>query len=117
MNKREKEHYNKLHREWSKRTHHESIKNGICTRCRKRNSDDGYKTCGICRAKTREYKRKNVKNIRNERIEHGLCFFCSSPVKKGYKVCDFHYDQNLKNSRSEKAVEARKKLIRSGVLY
>lgn len=60
MNSRERlgrEHYNEVHNEWSKRTHHEMIKRGICTRCRKRKADYGNKTCGICRGKIRNYKR------------------------------------------------------------
>lgn len=116
MSSRDKEHYNEVHREWSKRTHHEMIELGICTRCRKRSADVGYKTCGICRAKIRESKRKNAKPSRSERFEQGLCYFCDNPIKQGYKVCDFHYEQNVKNSRSQKAVDSRRKLIMQEVL-
>lgn len=117
MKNRKKEHYNEVHKQWSKRTHHEMIEQGICTRCRKRKSDSGYKTCGICRAKIRELKRKSAKPSRSERFEQGLCYFCDNPIKKGYKVCDFHYDKNVENARSKKAVESRRKLIMQGVLH
>ena len=121
MNSRErlgKEHYNKVHKEWSKRTHHEMIERGICTRCRKRKADYGYKTCGICREKIRNYNRiKYGKPDRKERYKQGLCFFCDSPVKDGYKVCEKHYQMNVENSRSQKANEARKKLRKEGILY
>ena len=121
MNSRErlgKEHYNKVHKEWSKRTHHEMIQNGICTRCRKRKADYGYKTCGICREKGREYKRmKYGKPDRSERYKQGLCYFCDNPIKDGYKVCEKHYKMNVEKSLSQKAKEARRELQESGILY
>ena len=121
MNSRErlgKEHYNKVHKDWSKRTHNEMIQNGICTRCRKRKADYGYKTCGICREKIRNYNRiKYGKPDRKERYKQGLCFFCDSPVKDGYKVCEKHYQMNVENSHSQKANEARKNLRKEGIIY
>ena len=84
-----REHYNEVHKEWSKRTHHEMIDRGICTRCRKRKADYGYKTCGVCREKIRNYKRiKYGKSDRSERYKQGLCYFCDNPIKDGYKVCE-----------------------------
>ena len=113
-----KEHYNKVHREWSKRTHHEMIQKGICTRCRKRKADYGYKTCGICREKGRKYKRlKYGKPDRSERYKHGLCYFCDNPIKDGYKVCEKHYQMNVEKSLSQKAKEVRRELQESGILY
>ena len=121
MNSRErlgKEHYNKVHKEWSKRTHHEMIQKGICTRCRKRKADYGYKTCGICREKGRKYKRvKYGKPDRSERYKQGLCYFCDNPIKDGYKVCEKHYKMNVEKSLSQKAKEARRELQESGILY
>ena len=121
MNSRErlgKEHYNKVHKEWSKRTHHEMIQKGICTRCRKRKADYGYKTCGICREKGRKYKRvKYGKPDRSERRKQGLCYFCDNPVKDGYKVCEKHYKMNVEKSLSQKSKEARIELQESGILY
>ena len=98
MKNRDREHYNEVHKEWSKRTHYEMIEKGICTRCRKRNADNGHKTCGICRAKAREAKRKYAKPNRSERFEQGLCYFCDNAIRPGYKVCDFHYEENVKNA-------------------
>ena len=113
-----KEHYNKVHKEWSKRTHHEMIQKGICTRCRKRKADYGYKTCGICREKGRKYKRvKYGKPDRSERCEQGLCYFCDNPIKDGYKVCEKHYKMNVEKSLSQKAKEARRELQDRGILY
>ena len=121
MNSRErlgKEHYNKVHKEWSKRTHHEMIQKGICTRCRKRKADYGYKTCGIWREKGRKYKRvKYGKPDRSERYKQGLCYFCDNPIKDGYKVCEKHYKMNVEKSLSQKAKEARRELQESGILY
>ena len=113
-----REHYNEVHKEWSKRTHHEMIERGICTRCRKRKADYGYKTCGICRDKGRKYKRvKYGKPDRSERYKQGLCYFCDNPIKDGYKVCEKHYQMNVENSHSQKANEARKNLRKEGILY
>lgn len=113
-----KEHCNKVHAEWSKRTHHEMIEKGICTRCRKRSADNGYKTCSICRNKSRKYKQSKYSNpYRSERVENGICYFCDKPVKEGYKICEYHYEKNVENSRSQKAKNARKKLIKEGILY
>ena len=113
-----REHYNEVHKEWSKRTHHEMIERGICTRCRKRKADYGYKTCGICREKIRNYNRiKYGKPDRSERYKQGLCYFCDNPIKDGYKVCEKHYQMNVENSHSQKANEARKNLIKEGILY
>ena len=113
-----REHYNEVHKEWSKRTHHEMIQKGICTRCRKRKADYGYKTCGICRDKGRKYKRvKYGKPDRSERYKQGLCYFCDNPIKDGYKVCEKHYQMNVEKSLSQKAKEARRELKESGILY
>ena len=113
-----KEHYNKVHKEWSKRTHHEMIQKGICTRCRKRKADYGYKTCGICREKERRYKRvKYGKPDRSERYKYGLCYFCDNPIKDGYKVCEKHYKMNVEKTKKKKAKEARRELQESGILY
>lgn len=115
---RDRQHYNQLHREWSRKTHSEMIENGICTRCRKRKADYGYKTCGICRNELREYKRiKYGKPDRQERYKQGLCFFCDNPLKIGYKVCEKHYQMNVEKSHCQNAKISRKKLIKEGILY
>lgn len=108
-----KEHYNNQHNEWARNEHQKRIEQGICTRCGRRKADEGYKTCGICRAKTRNYKRiKYGKPDRNERAERGLCYFCDNPIKYGYKVCEKHYKMNLEkldNDKCRKATEDMKK--------
>lgn len=98
---RDREHYNKTHKEWSRKTHHESIAKGICTRCRKRNADYGFKTCGICRDKIAESRRlrKPVKLSKSERAEIGLCYFCAEPVVPGYKTCQRCIDRNTENAK------------------
>ena len=106
-----KEHYNEIHRVWAKNKHQERIGLGICTRCGDRKADNGYKTCGICRAKTREYKRmKYGKPDRRDHYQQGLCYFCDNPVKHGYKVCEKHYELNIKNLDNDKMREATAKL-------
>lgn len=94
------------------------IERGICTRCRKRKADYGYKTCGICREKIRNYKRiKYGKPDRSERYEQGLCYFCDNPIKDRYRVCEKHYQMNVEKARSQKADKARKNLVKDGILY
>lgn len=101
-----KDHYNKVHREWAKIHYQQDVENGICTTCRKRKADGGYRTCGICREKQREYKRlkyqEKVEIPRDERVKNGLCYFCDNPQKKGYKVCEKHYQMNVEKSRAQK---------------
>lgn len=118
MRKRDKEHYNKIHREWSKKEYKRRKENGICTRCGKRKPDHGFLKCGICRNKETEKRRiKYMKPDRKERVEQGLCYFCDNPIKPGYKICENHYQLNVEKARSHKANEARKELIKQGVLY
>ena len=113
-----KDHYNSVHSEWSKNNHRKLIEQGICTRCGKRKADYGYKTCGICRSKIRNYNRiKYGKPDRSERYKQGLCFFCDNPVKSGYKVCEKHYQMNVEKANTQKAKEARENIIKSGILY
>lgn len=113
-----KEHKNKIQREWSKKTHAEMIEKGICTRCRKRKADIGFKTCGICRSRTKAYKRmKCSKEDRRLRFEKGLCYFCDNPIEPGCKVCEFHHKKNIEYANTEKAKEVRKDLLKQGILY
>lgn len=106
-----KEHCNQQHNEWARKEHQRRISEGICTRCGKRKADSGYKTCGICRAKIRNYRRiKYKKPDRSERQEQGLCYFCDNPVKEGYKVCEKHYQMNLEKLDNEKCRQATKNM-------
>ncbi len=109
-----REEYNKKQRVIHKNIHNNRKEQGICTRCGKRKADEGYRTCGICQAKTREYKRiKYGKPDRSARFEQGLCYFCDNLTKDGYKVCEHHYQMNLKkldNGKCRKATEEIKKI-------
>lgn len=112
-NRREKgvEHYNKLHAEWERKERVKREENHLCVRCGKRKADYGYKTCGICREKIRNYKRKQtVSSKRKEWEENGGCFFCGEPVKTGYKVCEKHYQINLEKLNNPKCKEASEKI-------
>ena len=111
-------HYNETHAKWARNEYQRRIEQGICVRCGKRNADCGYKTCGICRAKTRNYKRiKYGKPDRSERYKQGLCYFCDNPIKDGYKVCEKHYQMNVEKANSNKAKDVRKELINNKILY
>lgn len=111
-------HYNEIHAKWARNEHQRRIEQGICTRCGKREPDNGFKTCGICRNKDKEYKRgKYGKPDRKERYKQGLCYFCDNPIKPGYRTCEKHYQMNLEKSRSKKAKEARQEMKLKGILY
>lgn len=101
MKSRQTERYNEMHREWSKKTHHEAIAKGICTRCRSRKADYGFKTCARCRTRDAEKRRlRNAPKIpMKDRAELGLCYWCMEPVKPGYKTCQRCYDRCVENSR------------------
>lgn len=105
-----REHYNSVHREWSRNNHQKRIELGICTRCGKRKPDNGYKTCGLCRDKDRKRKEKNNKPDRRERYKNGLCYFCDNPIKDGYKVCERHYQMNIEKLKNPAVENARKKI-------
>lgn len=113
-----REEYNKKQRTIHKIIYDKRNELGICYRCGKRKADIGYKTCGICRVKTRDYHLKKYgKPDRSERYKQGLCYFCDNPVKEGYKVCENHYQMNVEKARSKKAKDAREKLIKENILY
>lgn len=109
--------YNQEHKEWAKLTYKQDVEKGICPRCRKRKADFGYLTCGICREKSRNSQRAKASTKKKTWIENGLCCFCGGKVKDGYKVCEKHYQMNVKKARSQKAKEARRELQESGILY
>lgn len=100
--------YNERQKVWRKARYEKDKENGICTRCRKRKADPGYSTCAFCRETMRNARVKMPE--RTGRYEQGLCFFCDNPIKPGYKVCEMHYQKNVKNATCEKANIARQKI-------
>lgn len=113
INTRDRERYNELHRQWSKRQYEIDKANGICTRCRKRKAETGYVTCQYCRAKNR-VKRENDKQVkRSERYLIGLCYFCDEPIKEGFKVCNKHYNLNVENQKKANRSVVRKQVDNS----
>lgn len=111
--------YNEKQRELQKNIYHKRIELGICTRCGKRKADNGCKTCGICRAKIRETKRRNSKPVmtKEERFEKGLCFWCDNPRKEGYKVCEKHYQMNIEKLDNENVRKARNEIDKRGGFF
>lgn len=105
FNRRNKnrEKYNNQCRQRSKKREEERRQQGLCPRCGKKAEALRYKMCSKCRHKNIEYKRKSRPlHPRTERIEKGICYFCDNPVKKGYKVCDKHYQMNVENGKLSK---------------
>ena len=81
---------------------------GLCTRCGKRPHLYNNQFCGVCREKRRTYvsgKRLQSKKLtRNERLEHGLCYFCGAEPLPGFKTCEKHHKifaQNANQAREK----------------
>ena len=113
MKNRDMDRYNSYHNEWAKSTYKKRKEAGICTRCGKRKASDGYTTCAICRAKDNETRRIRVgTSDRAERISKGICYFCENPVKKGYKVCEKHYQMNVEKAEKGRQSKAAQEYIK-----
>lgn len=113
-----REEYQAYHNQYRNKLYEERKKNGLCPRCGKTPDDSRYKMCSSCRNKktTNRRKKQGIKR-RSDRTINGICYFCDNPVKKGYKVCEKHYQMNLEKSHSKKANEAREKLKKEGIIY
>lgn len=72
--------------------------NGLCERCGRPKSDDGYVNCPRCRAKQKEGKLLNdyCDSVMQRRIKAGLCCRCDEPSVEGYKMCKKHLEGQLK---------------------
>lgn len=94
---------------------------GLCVACGKENNSK-YAVCKKCRIKRNARRTRKSTNqiglsIRKERVTKGLCYWCGNPVKKGYKVCEPHYNKIAGLAYTENNAIARKKLIDEGILY
>lgn len=108
------EHYNKVHREWSRIEYQRRKEQGLCVRCGKRKAYKGLR-CGICAEKDLQarHAREPLKLPRSERVKNGICYFCDRPIKPGYKVCETHYQMNVEKSRKRKEKEILNSLIKA----
>ena len=114
LTKRNRSKYNTYHNEWSKITYQNRKKQGMCTRCGKRKATEGMTTCALCRARDNETRIARVgTHDRSERTENGTCYFCDNPVKKGYKVCEKHYQMNVENAEKGRKTQEAQEYIRS----
>ena len=114
LTKRNRSEYNTYHNEWSKITYQNRKKQGMCTRCGKRKATEGMTTCALCRARDNETRIARVgTHDRSERTENGICYFCDNPTKKGYKVCEKHYQMNIENAEKGRKTQKAQEYIRS----
>ena len=99
MVKREKnkDEYNEYMRNYRKNQTEKRRLLGLCTRCGNPKTDGRYVMCEICRAKNRT-DNDNTESGK-ERVENGLCYWCGSPVKSGFKVCEKHYQMNCEKAK------------------
>ena len=114
LKNREKDEYNAYQRNWSKSTYQKRKESGICTRCGKRKATQGLTTCAMCRARDNETRRiRKGFSDRSDRSKIGLCYFCDNPVKKGYKVCEKHYQMNIEKAEKGRQTQAAQDYMKS----
>lgn len=114
LKNREKDEYNVYQRNWSKSTYQKRKESGICTRCGKRKATQGLTTCAMCRARDNETRRiRKGFSDRSDRSKIGLCYFCDNPVKKGYKVCEKHYQMNIEKAEKGRQTQATQDYMKS----
>lgn len=102
--KRDREHFNQVHREWERRKNAQMREQGICYRCRKRPASFGYKSCSICRARSNKYYQENYAHPR----PLTKCRWCDNPPLEGMRVCEFHLQEQIRRANSENAKKMRK---------
>lgn len=80
---------------------------GICTNCKKRKAEDGFKLCPVCRAKRRKKNKEAAERrgvVTNEMLPYlDVCHRCrKEPLMEGKKVCESCHEkicENLKKGR------------------
>lgn len=114
LKNRKTDEYNVYQRNWSKSTYQKRKEAGICTRCGKRKATQGLTTCAMCRARDNETRRiRKGFSDRSDRSKIGLCYFCDNPVKKGYKVCEKHYQMNIEKAEKGRQTQAAQDYMKS----
>lgn len=114
LKNRKKDEYNAYQRKLSKSIYQKRKESGICTRCGKRKATQGFTTCAMCRERDNETRRiRKGTSEQSDRESRGLCFFCNNPVKKGYKVCEYHYQINLNNLSKARETNESQEYIKS----
>lgn len=88
----QKEKYKKIALKHQKEYYKECVANGFCTQCKKRKADEGKRKCRLCLDKDAERKRMeriNYQNVRENRKENHLCYFCGGVIEEpGKNVCN-----------------------------
>ena len=114
LKNRDKETYNSYHNQWAKSIYKKRKEARICTRCGKRKATKGFVTCAMCRVRDTAQKRvREGTSNRSDRLNQGLCFFCDNPVKTGYKVCEKHYEMNVKKAEKGRESQAAQEYIKN----
>ena len=93
---------NQKHNAYYRSLYQQRKEAGMCTRCGKRKALHNTLLCGICKDRRRIYREEkrvqNEKLTRNERLEHGLCYFCGAAPLPGFKTCEKHHKVFAKNA-------------------
>lgn len=96
------------------------IENGICTSCKKRKPELGYKTCKYCRTMNmkRYYDKRTKQGFikRSEAKEYGLCSLClTNPRYKNYNTCYECYQYVINKFKNGRKSDKWKLMIKSDV--
>lgn len=113
-----KKHCNEIARKSTNNIRQKRKEAGLCPRCGKRKPENGFATCNVCRQKARDYMRVKHGYCSNvSRFERGICRFCDSPLKDGYKVCEKHYQISIEKLDNDKRKEATERIKKANKIF
>lgn len=113
-----KEHLKEIARKSRNNIRQKRKEAGLCPRCGKRKPEYGFKNCSICRKKARDNMRAKKGYCSGiSRFERGICHFCDSPLKDGYKVCEKHYQMNIEKLDNDKRKAGTEKIKQSNKIF
>lgn len=113
-----KEHCKEISRKSRNNVRQKRKEAGLCPRCGKRKPEYGFKNCSICRKKSRDNARAKKGYCSGiSRFERGICHFCDSTLKDGYKVCEKHYQMSIEKLDNDKRKAATEKIKQSNKIF
>jgi hypothetical protein len=97
---------------------------GLCSRCGRPIEREGYKTCNVCRSKSKVYEQTNAKNVKalhDRRLDAGKCVRCGTRwAEGGHTMCRLCMDKQKQRHKrydpdGSKAKARREKRIAEGL--
>lgn len=95
--------YNEYMRDYHKKIYEYRKTNNLCTICGGKRDTEKLK-CNKCRTKEKENRQRKRKNnmTMSEKIKFGICIRCNEPAIEGQKLCQRHYDIQVKSLEDSK---------------